>query len=224
MVNKFLKKAGFGRLNDGLTLIEMIVVIAIFAIVSSVLLFNYSSFRGNVSLRNLSQEVAIAVRKAQTYATSVHGINIDSTTRDYPAFGMAFATGSGAPVTTPDEKQFMLFADIPPNGSTLGNSIYDHSSLNCGAVTLGDECVESFQISSSDKISNISVCTISNCSNVAALNILFHRPNPDALFCVPVGSACDGNTYSSAVVTLQSADGSRTRSISVWNTGQISVQ
>ncbi len=211
--------------NAGVTLIEMLIVLAIFSLVSSILLFNYSDFRTNVSLRNLSQEVALAVRKAQTYATSVRGIDYSGTTRDYPAYGIGFSTEASPESLAPGEKKIVLFVDVPPDEDPEeeGDLFYDYSTGTCGTVLEGEECFEKFQISTPDKISDIEVCTTSTCSSESEVYIVFRRPNPDAWFCVPSGSSCDGTTYSSVTITLESQTG-LTKTVSIWNTGQVSVQ
>ncbi|HSE56700.1 MAG TPA: type II secretion system protein [Candidatus Paceibacterota bacterium] len=212
--------------NAGLTLIEMLVVLGIFATVSGILLFNYGDFRNNVSIRNLSQEVALAVRKAQTYATSVRGTSIGGSTRDYPAYGIAFASTAAVPDLAPDQKEIVLFVDVPPGADPElnGDTYYSYGSATCGAVSEGEECFEKLQIATTDKIKKVEVCTSSfTCSEVPEVYISFQRPNPDAVFCVPSGAVCDSTVYSSAILTLESAVGLQ-KKVSVWNTGQISVQ
>ena len=58
MFYRFKKTAGF-------TLIEMIVVIAIFGIVTTIILANLPTFRDRSSLDLVAQEVAINIRGAQ---------------------------------------------------------------------------------------------------------------------------------------------------------------
>ena len=211
--------------NWGLSMLEMLVVIGIFSVVSSILIFNYGDFRNNVSIRDLAQEVALAVRKAQGYATSVHGITIGGG-RDYPAFGIAFAVGQ--PVVrdfTPDEKEFMIFADVA-NGANPENKLYDRAGgIVCGNVQPGDECIEQFRISSADKIYQLCTSTdgVTEDCSPQQVNILFHRPNPEADICVVTGSTCDSSKPAYVKIKLRSP-GNTVRTIAVWNTGQISVQ
>lgn len=211
--------------NSGITLIEMMVVLGIFAAVSGVLLFNYGDFRNNVSIRNLTQEVALSVRKAQTYATSVRGTSIGGSTRDYPAYGIAFASTAAVPNLAPDQKEIVLFVDVPPGADpTLdGDTYYSYGSAPCGEVAEGEECFEKLQITTADRISKVEACTAAVCTEVDEVYLSFKRPNPDAVFCVPSGAACDGTTYSSVIITLESSAGLQ-KAVTVWNTGQISVQ
>jgi len=221
MVKKPLK-------NAGITLIELIVVLGIFSVISAILVFNYSNFRTNISIRNLAQEVGLAIRKAQAFATSVRGVDLSQTnTRNYPGFGISFQVGT--PIVknnVADEKEFILFTDIVREGDTQANNLYDAPVTGtCGTVQESNECLEKFNITSSDKISRL--CTYSyggteDCSRTR-VNVVFKRPNPDAVICIPqAASGCD-TSASNLRIELESAGGIK-RSVTVWNTGQISVE
>lgn len=207
--------------QSGVTLIEMVVVVAIFAVVSSVLLFNYSDFSTNVSIRNLSQDIALAIRKSQTLATSVKGIyngtDTYSNSYTYPAYGIAFSLENQNGPFLPNPKSFISFVDVDP-----GNKKYD-SNETCGSIAPGAECLESFSINSADSI--VSLETDTGLVTSGSVMITFHRPSPDAIICyIPSGqSSCDGADRSYAKITVKSIKG-LTHTISVWNTGQINVE
>ncbi len=212
-------------LQAGVTLIEMVVVVGIIALVSSVIIFNYSDFSTNVSLRNLSQDIALSVRKAQTYATSVHTLEGLSgvSTRTYKGYGISFAVAPAYSTSNdeylPNSKQFILFADTEPNG------IYDPGD-ECESPIPTNECLETFNINTSDNI--VEVCGVINgneiCAEEGVIDITYRRPSPDASICYredPDSSACQN--VSAAIIKIQSAKG-LLRSVTVFNTGQISVQ
>lgn len=212
------------QLQKGITLIELIVVVGIVSVISSVLLFNYSDFSTNVSIRNLSQEIALTVRKVQTYATSVRGIdNTTLSTRSFPAYGISFSLDATSGTFEPNTKEFILFADIPENVGDSPNKKYDGDG-SCGSPGVGAECIENYSISSSDSI--VEVCTdATGCVSAGSIDITFRRPVPDAIICYRASSSdnCQNITISYVDIVVQSAKGLR-RSISVWNTGQISVK
>jgi prepilin-type N-terminal cleavage/methylation domain-containing protein len=204
----------------GITLIELIIVVAIVSVVSMVTLFNYSNFSTNVSLKNLAQEVALSIRKAQTYATSVQAISGGSTT-SYPMYGIAFSLATpSASVSTPSQKRFVLFADVDNDGA------YDNGG-SCGVPSTGSECLEGFGIATSDSIIQICSNVLGSCyttSTGGSMIMTFRRPSPNATICVmpnASGACIGGESYGSVVV--RSAKG-LTQQIRVWNTGQISVQ
>lgn len=209
--------------QQGVTLIELIVVISIFSVVSSVLLFNYSSFSTNVSIRNLSQDIALTIRKSQTSATSVQGITGSGSIRSYPAYGMVFSLEPNSTSFLPNSKRFISFADVIPGSSQVPNKKYD-SDGTCGSVHEGGECLEAISISSADSLVSMET-DITGVITSGTVAITFRRPSPDAIICyIPSGqSDCISQVPSYIKLTLQSAKGLQ-RSVSVWNTGQINVQ
>lgn len=221
---KFWKK---NTLTKGLTLVEMLVVIAIVMIVAGILLFRYADFSSNVSIRGLAQQVALSIRKGQSYATSVRTADIGTFSTDqFAAYGLSFSTVIDGPQliadTLPSQKRFVLFADIQPP-----NSIYTNTG-KCGSAKVNKECVEAFTITSSDIVKDIcaQIGVGTETCGYTGVNILFHRPVPDATFCLMNGgqtSVCAAGSASYVKVDLMSVKGLH-KNIFVWNTGQISVQ
>ncbi|MBX4197823.1 prepilin-type N-terminal cleavage/methylation domain-containing protein [Candidatus Parcubacteria bacterium] len=58
------------RLRAGFTFVELIVSVAIILIISSIVLFQYKEYNNDVTLKGISNEIALALREAQVYATS----------------------------------------------------------------------------------------------------------------------------------------------------------
>lgn len=213
--------------QKGVTLIEMLVVVGIFSIVATILLFNYSDFSSNVSIRNLTQDMALSLRKAQTYATSVQRLPNGASTTTFPSYGMSFSAGAQTNPFIPYNKQFIFFADIP-TGAQAQTGSYQQSQTTCGAPDTGNECVEAFTIATGDKI--VSLCYDNSgsyaCTDTGALDVTFRRPSPDAVICYKAGGyggACSIGNISHAEVVIESPKGLR-RSVLIWNTGQIAVQ
>lgn len=205
----------------GLTMIELIVVLGIVALVSTVIVFNYSKFRTTVTLRGLSQEIALSIRKAQTYATSVRSIDgAGVSTSSFPSYGIAFSADNpiAGESVVPGRARFILFADIPESGSADGR--YNNGD-SCGSPSEGDECVEAFNITSSDRI--VRLCTENGCQTSGEIDVLFDRPAPDARLCVIDSGGCASDRPSYLQVVIRSLAGDE-RSVTVWNTGQISVE
>ena len=201
----------------GVTLVELVVVLGIFGFVASVLIFNYSDFSSNVSVRTLSQEIGLSIRKAQTYATSVRTLDAAGTsTTQYPAYGVSFEYehGDDPNDTFADSKQFVIFTDID-GGNT---DVYDTGG-DCGNPSVKEECVELFSITSADRIAQI--CTEVTDCDARNISIVFRRPSPDATICIIEGDQCV-RKVSYARIIVESAKGLQ-KQITVWNTGQISV-
>ena len=55
----------------GFTLIELMVTLAIFTIMTSVIMANYPGFNNKIALEVLAQDIALSIRQAQVYGISV---------------------------------------------------------------------------------------------------------------------------------------------------------
>lgn len=202
------------KYNKGFTLVELIVVISIFAILSSIMIFNYGSFKSSLSIQNLAEDIALSVRKAQGYAIGVHG------------YGNSFASGYGVHFSTAEStseyagsnKSFILFANLDDNFK------YDNSS-GCGTPTSVNECLEVLNITSSDKISEISVIGNGVAGHTPdTLDIFFKRPQPEPTFCAREGKGnCNFGGNVSSVKIKISNDNGISKIITISNVGQISV-
>src|SRR3954470_23096081 len=98
-------KTGIRRFNMGFTLIEVIIVISIFAIMSGILIANYRKFGGSLDITNLVYDVALSVREAQTY-----GIAVKSNTAN--TFNVAY----GIHFDTAVPNSYFIFSDDNNNG------------------------------------------------------------------------------------------------------------
>ena len=56
--------------NKGMTYVELIVVLSIFSIMTSIVLFNYGEFQAKVDIRNLASDIALKIVEAQKSALS----------------------------------------------------------------------------------------------------------------------------------------------------------
>lgn len=197
-LRSFGTKPGSGK---GFTLIELLAVISIMLILTSMLLFRQQQFDSSTILRSLSYGVALSIRQAQTYGTSVREFG---GTFDAEAYGVHFCRGCN--------DYYILFADRSDDGIRAPD---------------GSEDVETIKIGQRFTISKICGRLASGgaerCSSDASvpidwLNVYFRRPSPDARF----RSSITTDVYSSVYVQLMSPGGA-TRRINVYPTGQIAV-
>ena len=93
---KLIRKNKNSRINAkaGFTLIEMITVVAIFAVMAGIVLFSGSKFNDTVTLENLTPDVALSIRDAQVKAIS------GSTTSPFGEhFPPPYGTSCGTPTS-----------------------------------------------------------------------------------------------------------------------------
>ncbi len=200
----------------GFTLIELVVCVAIFAMMTSLLVAKYGTFNQSVLLTDLAYDTAITIRTAQTYGLSVQSSNVGTTPFNY-AYGVDFSTAAPANILT-------LFAD------TYGPATLPWSGSPDGAYESGagkDSLVSAYTITRGAIISAMCVSDGSDCNTGTlkaspnVVDITFKRPNPDAVICINgIGTPCP---YAYAQITIKGTDGS-TRQVIIRNTGQVSVQ
>ncbi|MEK7586016.1 MAG: prepilin-type N-terminal cleavage/methylation domain-containing protein [Patescibacteria group bacterium] len=201
----------------GMTLVELMVVLGIFMIVAGLTIFDYGKFRSTVSLQNLADDIALSVRRAQNYAIGVRSSQSSVFTNGY---GIHFTTAtSSSDVLSGTSKSFIVFSDISLNRAYN----YPAGNASCGSPTAGNECVDVLTITSADYISSICPNSVpANCASGSSYtDISFLRPDPDAYIyaCTPT---C--NTYSSIDIIIKNSQSGSTKTITISNTGQISIK
>lgn len=136
------------------------VVVAIIALISAVIIFQYRLFDSQLLLRNLAYEIALTIREAQTLGIGVRGTGGTFTA----AHGIHLAPGNA----------YFIFRD------DNGNGRYDAS----------DATLSTYSIERNNSITNLCVgdapLSGGECGR-SSLDILFLRPDPDARF-YPTGS------------------------------------
>lgn len=64
--------------NKGFTLIELMITVGIFAIMTALLVAKYGTFNNGVLLTNLAYDIALNIRSAQSYGLNTRGDDSDS--------------------------------------------------------------------------------------------------------------------------------------------------
>src|SRR3989344_4535409 len=195
----FLLQAKRYKLQAGFTLIEMLVVIAVMAIVTGVMLANNGRFGGQVLLQNLAYDIALTLRQAQVYGISVQ--RFEDTNEYVAGYGVNFRSSS------PD--LFILYGDLDGDevysgaNETVRSALKLHSGYKIRELIVIDSDAPSVPIAASE------------------LDIGFRRPEPDAY--IRRNPSGDNALYDIACIGIESPRGDVRYVIAHLN-GQISVQ
>lgn len=212
------------KYSKGLTLIELMVVIGIFLMITSVVIFNYGSFNSTISLQNLTDDIALSIRKAQSFAIGARGVGTDFKN----SYGVHFSINPSQANLESSSKSFLMFS--VPTTVTVANRKYTTGQGPCGD-SLNNSCVEFFNIMTADYIKQINVYTNGVMTPIGQnefLDIVFTRPNPRADICYrqSLSSSCITVSNIEIIISNGKLEGGKEKykMISVQNTGQISIQ
>ena len=206
--------------SKGFSLPELIIVVAIFVIITSVALFNQGKLSSDVLITNMAYEAGLAVREAQVYGIGVKGD--DSGTSFVGQYGthfsvqdqtsarqiLVYADGNGDSIYTPGEEKSIYTFD-----NQRGNSI---TAICVGDLPTGVACDTDAAKSQGSNGQNY---------RVDWLDIVFKRPNPAALMYGPSsGGGSAEQKFGKAYIVLNSLDGLDCRVVIIESTGQIRVE
>lgn len=144
--------------NKGMTYVELIVVLSIFAIMSSVILFNYSGFQAKVDIKTLASDIALKIVEAQKSAMSGKW-DSNALPGWKPAYGVYFDTSN-----SDEKKKFSYFADLNNDNFYL------------------DPVLDQPTITKNNFISTLEIigCPPQSPQEVTNLGIVFKRPDSNA--------------------------------------------
>lgn len=200
--------------QPGFTLLELLLVIGILGVITTVILSSHSRFGGEIILRSLAYDMTLSIRQAQTYGISVKSES--GTNR--------FAQGHGFHISMENPRNYILFADAY---ELVGNDSYlAEGDESDGIYADQRELITSYTLGGGYTIKELCVTNISGetcypAGSSVALDITFVRPEPDAYILLTENGT--SRMYSAATITLLAPRGYE-RSITVSVTGQVSIQ
>ncbi len=161
------KKSLDFKFRTGFSLVELMISIGIIGVIMSVVIINYSSFTEKLALSAAGQEMALAIRQAQIYGTSVK----DSSPGIFNySYGVYFFLNQPF-----DPSIYYIFVDKNFNRK------YDEGD-GCGGIDT--ECVEKVEMRNGTKVNGF--CNSSSCPSgvnpsFRGLSITFDRPKTNAI-------------------------------------------
>ena len=220
-------RRGFTRHNAGFTLVEMLVVMTIMLLITGALLLRQSRFDSSTILRSLAYGVALSVRQAQVYGTSVVGTSTTQVAcgNGFYGNGNCYAPGYGLYFSAANPTSYILFADLDNNGQYSSNEQVKTYTFSKG-YSLSDICAVESTTGYTDCW--IGGTTAGLLTSAASLTVVFKRPNPDACFATNVQTNTCGTGgspfYSAAYVQIvASSDPSNTKRVTITVPGEVSV-
>lgn len=199
-----------GVFSRGFTLVELLVVCAIIALVSMIVLVKYKSFNSGTLLKGAAYEVGLAIRDVQ--ARSVSGVESTNSNSGRDWWGVSFKTGTTNGKTyTIYRYRYTSNSDKPFYTASGDNKIISSSTVQLPPnMYVSDLCF--------DKANGEDVCSNSQ------MDISFSRPDFTPVTTIKNGEG-QVQIKNNPVVKIQSmTGGSDVFLVSVSNFGQINVE
>ncbi len=184
----------------GVSLMELIVVIAIITLIIIATLLNFPQVRGHILMEREAGMIALSLRQAQSYALSVKEFSSDPSFKNKPCEVPARFPPYGIHLVK-NGKQVTIFGDIDCDNiyNSGGNEKFgDTVELEGGIYIKSLKGYGGVDLDSSD--------------------IVYKRPDPTTYI-----TDQDANEYESLIITLSNNDGSILKSITVKTSGQVSI-
>jgi hypothetical protein len=172
------------------------VTVGIFVFMTALIMAKYNNFYSGTIFKNMAYDIAITIRQAQSYGISVKA---DSNSTSFnKAYGVNFS--SAFPT------KFTLY---PYSMNSNGLYAVDNVAEKAYTLKFGASVYRKYVGSSPSDIAEVSV-----------LDIVFQRPNPEAVICGTNNNIMNCSyKYAKIVIKL----GEITRSIEINSVGQVSI-
>lgn len=219
--NTISYKLKASQLNRGMTYVEIIVVLGIFGIMSSIIIFNYPKFQAKIDIKNLASDIALQIVEAQKSSLSgklpPRDLSlVPNPTTWKPSYGVYFDI-------TGDNKSFIYFTDLNRDGKLL--------ITTCDATSTS-ECLEKFTIvKGNNSISKIDICSDVDCISpipvdltTYLVHITFKRTDygPTFTFTGAGSPTVSGAQY--IQITVQSPNNTANARIKIYPSGRVEVR
>ncbi len=190
----------------GMTYIELIVVMGIFSVLTSVVIFSYGDFQAKVDIKNLASDVALQLVESKNTALS----GLLPPPAQQPSNPLTWKPTYGVFFDKAQNKRFIYFTDLD------SDTLYDH--LGCAG---NSECLKQIDITKNNIISSLDVVYQDNSTaTLSDLTISFSRPSSSAI--IRSTQIPNGSLISYVKITLATPKG-MTGVIKVYSSGRIQI-
>mgnify|MGYP001566582904 CR=1 FL=1 len=207
-IQKNKLNTGLARRQAGMTYVELIVVLSIFSIISTVVLFNYGKFQAKVDVKTLANDIAIKIVEAQKSSMSGKWNSGTLLANWKPSYGLYFNT-----TTSTKSKKFLYFSD-------LDNDDFCDAPNCIPSYSIGGEVLDIINITKGNSVSGLQVFG-SGCASpitVTSVSFVFKRPSSS-----PTISSTSGCTAVSYVAITITSPQSSNATIKLYPSGRVQI-
>ena len=204
MIIKKIKNLKFVIRNcqKGMTYVELIVVLSIFAMMSAIVMYNYGEFQAKIDIKNLASDIALKVVEAQKASLSGKLPPTAQPSTWKPSYGVYFNSSTSYDADgVPFNKKFIYFYDTSYDGYSSG------------------EILDTIFITKGNFIDKIEICDATCTNQPNPMSITFKRPDSSAKFTI-AGASVTGSQY--VRITIKSPKGSEAH-IKIYPSGRVQV-
>jgi len=192
--------------NRGMTLLELVVVLGIFSVMSSITLFNYKDFQAKIDIKNLANDIALKVIEAQNFSLAGKW-DANASVNWKPSYGLYF--NISAPT------KFIYFADLNNSGVCDGAGCSPPYSLS-------GEVRDIVNITNGNSIPVSGLEAVGGgCSSAPRnnLTLVFKRPNSSPSISSFPGLGC---TPDNIIINISSPTGI-TSKVKLYSSGRVQI-